>query len=116
MEVIQGFKDLLLYDSVTCAISDCMGRFNAMTLDMRPVFEGIRLVGTAITVKTLAADLAAAYKAIDICQPGDIVALILSTLIKCVKLHFPIKIKLLKMTQTIVTPTDGRKTTFFTRM
>lgn len=74
-EIVQGFKDLLLYDSITCAISDCMGRFNAMTSDMKPLFEGVRLVGTAVTVKTLAADLAAAFKAIDVCQPGDIVVI-----------------------------------------
>jgi 4-hydroxy-4-methyl-2-oxoglutarate aldolase len=55
-EVVQGFRNLFSYDSVTCAISDCMGRFNAMTSDMRPLFEGIRLAGTAVTVKTLAAD------------------------------------------------------------
>ena len=74
-EIVQGFKDLLRFDSVTCAISDSMGRFNAMTSDMKPLFEGIRLVGTAVTVKTLAADLAAAFKAIDLCQPGDIVVI-----------------------------------------
>jgi regulator of RNase E activity RraA len=74
-EIVQGFKNLLSYDSITCAISDCMGRFNAMTSDMKPVFEGIRIVGTAVTVKTLAADLAAAFKAIDVCQPGDIVVI-----------------------------------------
>ncbi len=74
-EVVQGFKDLLSYDSITCAISDCLGRFNAMTSDMKPLFEGVRLVGTAVTVKTLAADLAAAFKAIDVCEPGDIVVI-----------------------------------------
>ena len=74
-EVVQGFRNLLSYDSITCAISDCMGRFNAMTSNMRPLFEGIRLVGTAVTVKTLAADLAAAFKAIDVSQPGDIVVI-----------------------------------------
>ncbi|MCX5838427.1 MAG: RraA family protein [Deltaproteobacteria bacterium] len=74
-EIVQGFRDLLAHDSVTCAVSDCMGRFNAMTSDMRPLFEGIRLVGTAVTVKTLAADLAAAFKAIDVCRPGDIVVI-----------------------------------------
>lgn len=74
-EIVQGFKELLSYDSVTCAISDCMGRFNAMTSDMIPLFEGIRLVGTAVTVKTLAADLAAVFKAIDVCQPGDMVVI-----------------------------------------
>ena len=74
-EVVQGFRDLLSHESITCTISDCMGRFNAMTSDMRPLFEGIRLVGTAVTVKTLAADLAAAFKAIDVCQPGDVVVI-----------------------------------------
>jgi hypothetical protein len=60
-EIVEGFRNLLRHDSITCAISDCMGRFNAMTSDMRPLFEGIRLVGTAVTVKTLASDLAAAF-------------------------------------------------------
>ncbi len=74
-DVVTGSKDLLRYDSVTCAISDCMGRFNAMTSDMRPLFDGIRFVGTAITVKTLASDIAAAFKAIDLCAPGDVVVI-----------------------------------------
>src|SRR5438132_9569497 len=52
-----------------------MGRFNAMTSDMKPLFEGIRFVGTAVTVKTLASDLAAAFKAIDLCRPGDVVVI-----------------------------------------
>ena len=73
--ILAGFRNLLQYDSITCAISDCMGRFNAMTADIKPLFEGIRLVGTAVTVKTLAADLAAAFKAIDLSQPGDIVVI-----------------------------------------
>lgn len=74
-EIVTGFRDLLAHDSITCAISDCMGRFNAMTADMKPLFDGIRFVGTAVTVKTLASDLAAAFKAIDVCQPGDVVVI-----------------------------------------
>ena len=74
-DIVQGFRDLLTHDSITCAISDCMGRLNAMTSDIKPLFDGIRLVGTAVTVKTIAADLAAAFKAIDLCQPGDIVVI-----------------------------------------
>ncbi|WP_223292106.1 RraA family protein [Defluviicoccus vanus] len=42
---------------------------------MRPLFKGIRFVGTAVTVRTLASDLAAAFKAIDISQPGDVVVI-----------------------------------------
>jgi 4-hydroxy-4-methyl-2-oxoglutarate aldolase len=52
-----------------------MGRFNAMTSDMKPIFEGIRVIGTALTVKTFASDLAAAVKAIDIAMAGDIVVI-----------------------------------------
>ena len=74
-EVVEGFRELLQYESVTCAISDCMGRFNAMTSDMHPLFEGIRFVGTAVTVKTLASDLAAPFKAIDLCHSGDVVVI-----------------------------------------
>ena len=74
-EVVEGFRELLQYESVTCAISDCMGRFNAMTADMRPLFEGIRFVATAVTVKTLASGLAAPFKAIDLCHPGDVVVI-----------------------------------------
>ena len=74
-QILEGFQSLLKYDSITCAISDCMGHVNAMTSDMKPLFEGIRLVGTAVTVKTLASDLAVAFKAIDLCQPGDVVVI-----------------------------------------
>lgn len=74
-ELVTGFRKLLAYDSITCSLSDCMGRFNAMTADMRPLFEGIRFVGTAVTVKTLASDLAAAFKAIDVSRPGDVVVI-----------------------------------------
>ncbi len=74
-EVVEGFRELLGYESVTCAVSDCMGRFNAMTSGMTPLFEGIRFVGVAVTAKTLASDLAAPFKAIDLCQPGDVVVI-----------------------------------------
>ena len=74
-DIVAEYKNLLRYESITCALSDCMGRFNAMTSDMKPLFAGIRIVGTAVTVKTLASDLAAAFKAIDVCHPGDVVVI-----------------------------------------
>lgn len=72
---LEGFKELLRYESPTCATSDAMGRFNAMDSGMKPLFEGIRFVGTAVTVKTLASDIAAAFKAIDLSKPGDVVVI-----------------------------------------
>lgn len=73
--LIQGFQELLGYDSPSCATSDAMGRFNAMDSGMRHLFDGISFVGTAVTVKTLASDLAAAFKAIDLSRPGDVVVI-----------------------------------------
>jgi 4-hydroxy-4-methyl-2-oxoglutarate aldolase len=72
-QLVTGFRDLLQFDSVTCALSDCMGRFGAMTADMRPLFDSIRFAGPAITARTLASDLAAVFKAIDVGEPGDVV-------------------------------------------
>ena len=72
-EIVEGFRKLLAYDSVTCAVADCMGRFGGMAGDMKPLYPGIRLVGTAVTAKTLESDIAAPMKAIDTCQPGDII-------------------------------------------
>lgn len=73
--LVEGFRSLLQFESVTCAISDSMGRLNAMAADIRPLFEGIRFVGTAVTAKALASDLAAPFKAIDLCEPGDVVVI-----------------------------------------
>lgn len=72
-EVVRAFRELLKFDSVTCALSDCMGRFGGMTADMRPLGEAVRFAGPAVTARTLASDLAAVFKAIDISQPGDVV-------------------------------------------
>ncbi|HEX5640308.1 MAG TPA: hypothetical protein VFX81_10970 [Burkholderiaceae bacterium] len=71
--VVQAFRELLKSDSVTCAISDCMGRFGAMRGDLRPLFESIRFAGTAVTARTLPGDPAAVFKAIDVSRPGDAV-------------------------------------------
>lgn len=72
-DVVQAFRELLQFDSVTCAISDCMGRFGAMRSELRPLFESIRFAGAAVTARTLPGDLAAVFKAIDVSGPGDVV-------------------------------------------
>jgi regulator of RNase E activity RraA len=73
-EVMEAYRGLLqMYDSVTCALSDCMGRFGAMSAVMRPVFEPLSFAGPAVTARTLASDLAAPLKAIDVSEPGDVV-------------------------------------------
>ncbi|KWR85132.1 hypothetical protein RM96_27725 [Cupriavidus sp. IDO] len=75
-EVMEAYRGLLeQYDSVTCALSDCMGRFGAMSVEMRPIFEPVSFAGPAVTARTLASDLAAPFKAIDVCEPGDVIVI-----------------------------------------
>jgi len=72
--IIEGYKTLVEnYESVTCAISDIMGRTGAMTADIKPLFEGVRLAGTVTTAKSVGGDLSAVIKAVDLSQPGDII-------------------------------------------
>jgi hypothetical protein len=70
-DVVQGYWDLLHHDSVTCALSDCMGRLGAMGADLHAMFDGIRVAGPAITTRTLASDLAAVFIARDAQFGGD---------------------------------------------
>jgi len=74
--VISAYRALqAAHDSVTCALSDCMGRFGAMSVELRPLSAPVRFAGSAVTVKTLASDLAAPFKAIDIAEPGDVIVI-----------------------------------------
>ena len=71
-EVIESFRSLFKEgNSVTPAVSDALNRSNAMSSDIKPLFEGIRVVGVALTVKTIASDIAPVIKALDLIQPGD---------------------------------------------
>ena len=71
--LVSGYRELLKFDSVTRALSDCMGRLGAMTANTRPLIDSIRFAGPAVTARTLASDLAAVFKVIDVCEPGDVV-------------------------------------------
>jgi len=48
---------------------------NAMSCEMRPVWPGTRMCGTALTVQTRPGDNVMLHKAIDLVQPGDVVVL-----------------------------------------
>lgn len=73
-KIVNGFRHLLeKYHSITPSVSDNMNRLNAMSSDIKPLFEGIRLVGVALTVKTLASDNAPLIKALELVKSGDII-------------------------------------------
>jgi len=74
--VLEGWRKLLAeYRAVTPEASDVMNRMNAMNSEIKPLYEGIRLVGVALTVKTIASDLAPVIKVLELIQPGDIIVI-----------------------------------------
>jgi hypothetical protein len=49
VDLMEGLRALLRHDSITCAISDCMGRFNAPATGASSPADGIDHLGTRIT-------------------------------------------------------------------
>ncbi|QNF28575.1 RraA family protein [Metabacillus elymi] len=58
---------------VTPHISDNMSRLQGAGAKLRPYHNGMKLVGTAFTVKTRPGDNLMVHKAIDLAQPGDVI-------------------------------------------
>lgn len=67
-ELIEKFRDIPVAN-----ICDNMGRIYALDLSIRP-FNKVRLLGPALTVKVPLGDNLMFHKAIDMAQPGDIIA------------------------------------------
>jgi len=60
MEYVKKFQDLIdKFDSVTCAASDCMGRANSMSPEIRPESKEVRIAGCALTARTVGGDISA---------------------------------------------------------
>ncbi len=69
-EILAGFREL-----ETVYVSDAMSKFGALSSDVRPVGEGMRAVGRALTVRTAPGDNFAAYLGTRYLQPGDILVI-----------------------------------------
>lgn len=64
----------LLMEVSTPNISDAMHRKGAMR-DIRPMINGKKMVGTAVTVQTFAGDWAKTVEAIDMAKEGDVIVI-----------------------------------------
>ena len=60
------------HDVSTAALSDAMGRHGAVSSNIRPVYEGIRMVGSALTVLCFPGDNIMTHKALQMVEPGDV--------------------------------------------
>lgn len=68
IEIVNAYKNI----GETASIYECMGRTGAMNSDIRPVWPGSRMCGTALTVHCRPGDNLVLHKAISIAQPGDV--------------------------------------------
>ena len=73
-EVVEGFRKLLEeYHEITPGISDVSNRLNAMHSDIKPLFEGIRVVGVALTIRTMPSDNTAVLRVLEVVQKDDMI-------------------------------------------
>lgn len=56
-------------------VSDCLNRHYAMTGDLKPIFEGIRLVGPALTIQSMAGNNIMSHLALTFARPGDVLVI-----------------------------------------
>lgn len=59
-------------DIPTATLSDAMGRHGALSSNIRPMFEKIRMVGSALTVLCFPGDNLMTHKALQMVKPGDV--------------------------------------------
>jgi 4-hydroxy-4-methyl-2-oxoglutarate aldolase len=59
----------------TAALSDAMGRHGAVSSNIRPIYEGIRMVGSALTVLCFPGDNIMTHKALQMVEPGDVLVI-----------------------------------------
>lgn len=68
-QLIEGFRGIPVAN-----IGDCMNRFACLVARIRPM-NSAKLLGTAFTVKVRAGDNLMIHKALDMAQPGDVIAI-----------------------------------------
>ena len=68
--LIEGFKGIW-----TSTLSDTMGRHGVMMPEVRPIFEGIRLLGVAFTVLNYPNDNITTHKALHMVEAGDVLVI-----------------------------------------
>jgi len=67
-ELIGGFREI-----ETAHISDAMGKYQTVSSDIRPISDGVKLCGPAVTVQCKAGDLTMVHLAVEIAKADDVI-------------------------------------------
>ncbi|TVR89957.1 MAG: RraA family protein [Trueperaceae bacterium] len=62
-------------EGLSCIVSDALGRTGAMHSEVRAMWSGARLVGSARTAKPHGNDVSAVFSAIERARPGDVIVI-----------------------------------------
>jgi 4-hydroxy-4-methyl-2-oxoglutarate aldolase len=68
--VVKGFEGI-----PTGVVSDAMGRCNSMAAEIKPIWPGANILGSALTVRTFPADNLMIHKAVTLAKPGDVLVI-----------------------------------------
>jgi RraA family protein len=69
IDLVKGFSNY-----PTAVVGDAMGRFGIMDTTIKSMNKpGVRMVGTALTVRTTPADNLLVHKALELAEPGDVI-------------------------------------------
>jgi len=73
--IVRPNKKLMeaFYKIPVALISDAMDRFNTMDSQIKPLFEGVKICGPAITVREMVGCNIMIHKAIEIAEEGDVI-------------------------------------------
>ncbi|MGB4171389.1 MAG: RraA family protein [bacterium] len=70
-EIVDGFRN---YQAAV--IGDALGRLSVMDASIKSMNEyGVKMVGTALTVRTIPTDNLLVHKALELAQPGDVIVI-----------------------------------------
>ena len=69
-EWIEKFKEI-----PSSIVSDCLNRYYGMTGEIRPIFQGIRLCGPALTIQSMAGNNMMSHLALTFAEPGDVLVI-----------------------------------------
>ncbi|MCC8190602.1 MAG: RraA family protein [Planctomycetes bacterium] len=72
---IKPFRDMADVLSLSCVVSDALGRANTMRPDMKPKAADKKIIGPAITVKLMPGDIVDCLGVFEIARPGDVVVI-----------------------------------------
>jgi 4-hydroxy-4-methyl-2-oxoglutarate aldolase len=69
-EMIKKFREI-----PSSIVSDCLNRYYAMSAEIRPIFEGIRLCGPALTIQNMSGNNMMSHLALTFAKPGDVIVI-----------------------------------------